>query len=327
VNQELAARLAGYKKLIQGRLEEAITRSEPASLYDPMRYALAHPGKQLRPCLLLLSCEAVGGRTEQALDAALAIEVIHNFSLVHDDIMDHDELRRGRPTVHHRWDENVAILAGDALLVLGYALLARVESRHLPAILRTFSSAILEICEGQSLDKEFETRPEVSLAEYYSMIEKKTGRLFELACEAGAMLGGGGEETISALSSYGAQVGRAFQLQDDLLDLLGEEETIGKDVASDLEEDKKSFLIAHARHTASPAQQQALKKLTGRKPIEKEQLTAIIALFEEIGTLAAGREEIFRSLDKARSALRLLPQNPATAGLEAFIEAIAERTF
>ncbi len=327
MNPQLEARLAGYKKLIQGRLEEVIRKGEPVSLYDPMRYALSQPGKQLRPCLLLLSCEAVGGDPEQALDGALAIEVIHNFTLVHDDIMDHDELRRGRPTVHHRWDENVAILAGDALLVLGYALLARVDSRHLPAILRTFSSAILDICEGQALDKEFETRVEVSLAQYYEMIEKKTGRLFELACQAGAMLGGGEEQTSAALACYGAQVGRAFQLQDDLLDLLGEEKTIGKDVASDLEEGKKSFLIAHARHTASPTQLMTLAALTERRPIEKERLTAIIALFEEIGTLAAARAEISRCLEKARSNLKVLPQNPAARDLEAFIGAIAERTF
>ena len=327
MNPQLEARLAGYKKLIQGRLEEVISKGEPASLYDPVRYALSKPGKQLRPCLLLLSCEAVGGGPEQALDAALAIEVIHNFTLVHDDIMDHDQLRRGRPTVHYRWDENVAILAGDALLVLGYALLARVESRHLPAILRTYSNAILEVCEGQAQDKEFEARAQVSLVEYYGMIEKKTGRLFELACQAGAMLGGGEEKMIAALACFGAQVGRAFQLQDDLLDLLGDEKTIGKDVASDLKEDKRSFLIAHARHAASPAQLQALAAFTGRRPIARDQLNAIIALFEEIGTLTAAREEISRSLEKARTSLGLLPHNSAARDLEAFIGAIAERTF
>ena len=327
MHPELTQKLAAYRALIQGRLAGLIDKNEPYSLYDPMRYALAQPGKQLRPLLLLLSCEAAGGTIQQALDAAIAIEIIHTFTLVHDDIMDHDELRRGRPTVQHRWDENVAILAGDGLLVLGYALLARLESIHLPVILRTFSSAILEICEGQSLDKEFENRPQICLDEYFRMIDKKTGRLFELACEAGAMLGNGNDKEVTALKRYGATVGRAFQLQDDILDLMGDEGTIGKDVGSDLEENKKSFLITHARETATPAQLQQLNDLTLIKPLTAQRLSAITALFMEIGSISAAEQEISRLLEEARQLLGSLSQNPATFSLDAFVDTIAERSF
>lgn len=327
MNTDLQSKLDSCRALIQDRLEHLITREDPRSLYDPMRYALAQPGKQLRPALLLLSCEAVGAKSEQAVDAALAIEIIHNFTLVHDDIMDHDELRRGRQTVYRRWDENVAILAGDALLVMGFGLLANLRSSDLPQLLQRFSTAILEICEGQSLDKEFEQREAITLAEYYGMIERKTGRLFELACWAGALLGGGNANQIEALGRYGADLGRAFQLQDDLLDLLGDQQTIGKDVGSDLEEDKKTFLIAHARSAATAAQWQMLLALSAAKPIDAARRQAIIALFAEIGTLAAAQEEISRSLASARAALQLLPPNSATTALEHFLDTLVQRTF
>ncbi|HOT96087.1 MAG TPA: polyprenyl synthetase family protein [bacterium] len=323
----LEERLAACRALIQEHFQHLVSQDDPPELYEPMRYALAQPGKQLRPTLLLLCAEAAGGRMEQALDAALAIEVIHTFTLVHDDIMDHDELRRGRPTVHRRWDENVALLAGDGLLVLGYALLARLEPRRVPEILQLYSSAILEICEGQALDKAFETRSEISLESYYRMIHKKTGRLFALACEAGAILGGGDAGTVAALGTYGAMVGRAFQLQDDLLDVLGDEKTIGKDVGSDLEENKKTFLITHARGTASPGQRERLNELTAARPLTRERLAEIIALFNEIGSISAAHAEIGRSLQAARIALSPLPQNAASRDLTSLLETIAGRTF
>lgn len=327
MNDRFSERMTTCKALIKDRFQDLVPQSDPPGLYEPMRYALSQPGKQLRPTLLLLCAEAAGGRMDQAMDAALAIEVIHTFTLVHDDIMDHDELRRGRPTVHRRWDENVALLAGDGLLVLGYSLLARLEPRRVPPILQLFSQAILEICEGQALDKEFETRAEISLEEYYRMIHKKTGRLFALACEAGALLGGGDDVTVAALGQYGAMVGRAFQLQDDLLDVLGDEKTIGKDVGSDLEENKKSFLITHARGAASPEQLERLNALTAARPITPQRLTAIIALFDEIGSLLAAREEIAHSLTAAQSALTPLAENAARRDLAGFLETIAGRTF
>jgi geranylgeranyl pyrophosphate synthase len=319
--------LAATRALIQNRLETLIEKSDPPLLYEPMRYALASPGKQLRPTLMLLACEAAGGRPEAALDAALALEIIHTFTLVHDDIMDHDELRRGRPTLQHRWDENIAILAGDGLLVLGYSLLARVDGTLLPVMLRTFSEAILEVCEGQSLDKEYETRAAISLDDYFRMIEKKTGRLFTLACEAGALLARSDESAIAALRRYGAMLGRAFQLQDDLLDLLGDEKTIGKDVGSDLEEDKKTFLITHARHAATSLQLQQLHALTASKPLTSDRLAAITSLLTEIGSIDAARAEISRSLAAARAALRDLPPTSAAATLQEFVDTIAGRTF
>ncbi len=317
--------IAQLNQAIQKRLASLVNQERPLSLYEPMRYALAQPGKQLRPVLLLLCAEAVGGTRDNALDAAAAIEVVHNFTLVHDDIMDHDELRRGRQTVYRRWDENVAILAGDALLVLGYQLLSQTDPRLLPVLLKIFSKSILEICEGQALDKEFEGRENISLADYFQMIEKKTGRLFELACEAGAILGNGTPQQILACKQFGAQLGRAFQLQDDLLDVTGDEKTIGKDVGSDLKEEKNTFLMIHARSHATPQQREQLQELCARHLQEQETLQEIISTFSEIGTLTAAQREIDASMADARKQLQALPASAAKSNLEQLIQKIVTR--
>jgi len=317
--------IAQLTQAIQNRLASLVNQERPQSLYEPMRYALAQPGKQLRPVLLLLCAEAVGGTREKVLDAAAAIEVVHNFTLVHDDIMDHDELRRGRQTVYRRWDENVAILAGDALLVLGYQLLSRTDPRFLPVLLTIFSKSILEICEGQALDKEFEGREGITLTDYFQMIEKKTGRLFELACEAGAILGNGTPQQILACKQFGAQLGRAFQLQDDLLDVVGDEKTIGKDVGSDLKEGKNTFLMIHARSHGTPQQRERLQELCARHSLEQVTLQEIISTFWEIGTLTAAQQEIDASIADARKQLQRLPASSAKSNLEQLIQKIVTR--
>ncbi len=317
--------LSELRDIIQRKLQDLANKTRPESLYEPIRYALAQPGKQLRPILLLLCNEAVGGSLEDAVDAAAAIEVIHTFTLVHDDIMDHDELRRGRQTVSRRWDENVAILAGDGLLVMGYERLAHLPPRHLPVLLRLYSRAILEVCEGQALDKAFELRDAISLPEYYEMIEKKTGRLFALACEAGAILGNGNPAQVTACKKFGAALGRAFQLQDDLLDVIGDEQTLGKDVGSDLEEGKKTFLLTHARMHANPQQRQELDTLCSQHPLHEAAIREIIQLFDELGTLAAAQHEIDACLTIASSQLGFLPSSNARQNLAQLLLKLARR--
>lgn len=318
-------KLLEYRNLILTRLSLLIEKPAPASLYDAMRYTLSSPGKLIRPTLLLLSCQTVGGKPEVALDAATAIELIHNFTLVHDDIMDHDELRRGRETVYKKWDENTAILVGDALLVLAYSLLATIETPCTNVLLRKFSQSILEVCEGQALDKEFENCTQVTLEEYFRMIEKKTGQLFALACESGAIIGGGTPEQISNLQQFGFLLGRAFQLQDDVLDILGNEKTIGKDVGSDLQENKKTYLITYASHMGNHHQQEKLSTLIGKKPLNKEKIDAIIDLFSEIGAIKAAQFEIMRCLQKASDMCSSLPSNEAQNHLISMLSKIAAR--
>lgn len=321
----LEKKIQNYHRRIQQSFAKIVSQPEPALLYDAMRYALSSPGKLLRPTLLLLSCEAVGGNSSKAMNAAVALELIHNFTLVHDDIMDRDSLRRGRETVYKKWDESVAILAGDGLLVLAFSLLADSNWPQSKLIFLHFCRSILEVCEGQALDKEFENRPTITVDEYFHMINKKTGKLFELACETGAIIGGGDRNQIIALKKYGSQIGRAFQIQDDLLDVIGEESILGKDIGSDLKARKKTYLIAHALQFADKEQSEKLNRLLFDNKIDADTIQKIITLLNEIGTITSAREEIDRCLKAAADCLEVLPNRKAKQYLSTLLQQIASR--
>ncbi len=316
-----------YKKLVDSRIFELIDKNKPELLYEPIRYALQSGGKRLRPVLLLWACEAVGGDITKALDAAAAIEIVHNFTLVHDDIMDRDELRRGRETVYKHWNENVAILAGDAMLVKAYEALNAVLKLDMYPIFDEFSRAILHICEGQIMDMDFETRNDVSLDEYFWMIDKKTAQLFSLACGLGAELGSDNDEHIVMMQQYGMSIGHAFQIQDDLLDVMADENVFGKDVGSDLYKDKKTFLIIHARETASGEQAKQLRDKLHLLKERQTDVSDILALLKEIGTIDAAKNEIRKALNTAEKSLGRLPKSQARHYLKELIKTIEHRTF
>ncbi|OGB68964.1 MAG: hypothetical protein A2Y94_02840 [Caldithrix sp. RBG_13_44_9] len=227
---------------VQQQLQESVKSEFPASLKEPILYFLEAPGKKIRPLLTLLSCQAVGGELEQAMPAALGVELFHDFTLIHDDIMDKDDLRRGRFTVHKKWGEDAAILVGDLLIGLAYQKMLQCEARYLPRALNLFNEALIKVCEGQALDKEFEGREQVSLAEYLDMINKKTAWLFKLSSQLGAILGGAGSSEIAAMENFGNSLGIGFQIQDDWLDYAGEETSLGKKVGSDLKLNKKTYV-------------------------------------------------------------------------------------
>lgn len=325
LDTEFEIKLGEFRQDISNRVQQVFTNSEPRSLYEPMRYAASSGGKLLRPVLLLLACEATGGKKEDALDAAVALEFVHNFTLVHDDIMDHDELRRGHPTVHKRWDENTAILAGDGLLVMAYLALGRIVSPKAPRVFHCFSQGIMEICEGQALDKEFEERQHVSLQEYFDMIDKKTARLFSVACEVGAILGAANEEQIAAMTEYGKMLGRAFQIQDDLLDVTAEQDVLGKDVGSDLEAHKKTFLMIYTQQCAGRNEIERLHTIINKKIILRSDIEAAIDIFTRCGTLDAAKEEINAALQKATIALGRHPESKAKKYLQHLLEIIEKR--
>lgn len=318
-------KISSFKKQISQRIENILNKKEPVSLYEPMRYALAAGGKQIRPVLLLLANEAVGGQTVDALNAAAAVELVHNFTLVHDDIMDNDDLRRGRETVHKHWDENVAILSGDGLLVLAYQALNLTTTNNFQRIMTTFSNGILEVCEGQALDKEFENRDLVSIDEYFTMIEKKTAALISMSCKIGALLGTNNENYILAIEKYGHLLGRAFQIQDDLLDVIADEQILGKNVGSDLQENKKTFLILHALQNAHGADREFLKKISGQKNISPQNVDKAIRLFAEMGTIDAARKQVHQELGEAKRALSVIPESPAREYLNQFLTILANR--
>ncbi|NOZ57708.1 MAG: polyprenyl synthetase family protein, partial [Calditrichaeota bacterium] len=290
--------LTRVRNLVQQRLLELSSKSAPVSFYAPVRYTLEAGGKRLRPLLVVLSAEAAGGRLEQAFDCAVAVELMHNFTLVHDDIMDHDSLRRGRPTVHVKWDEETAILAGDGLVALAFRELFRCSSPRLQEIGRVFSEGILEVCEGQALDKEFETRASVSREEYFEMIGKKTARLFAVSCEMGALAANAGNDAVHALREFGWNLGLAFQIQDDLLDVVSSASVSGKPQASDVRSRKKTFLFIHALQHAPREKREWLLDLYQRGNLSAADVDQVVELFHDSGAVSAAESVTAELLEK-----------------------------
>ena len=236
-----------YQRLLENTLARQDFDHEPQELYQPISYILALGGKRLRPALTLAGCDLFNGELEEALLPALGIEVFHNFSLVHDDIMDEAPVRRGKKTVHEKWNTNIAILAGDAMLVKAYQYVAKVDKAILPKVLKCFSSTALEICEGQQLDMNFEKMESVAEDDYIEMIRLKTAVLLGAALKIGALVGRATEAKAHSLYHFGINAGLAFQVQDDLLDAFGDPSKFGKKVGGDILQDKKTLLRIYAR--------------------------------------------------------------------------------
>jgi geranylgeranyl diphosphate synthase, type II len=293
-----------YRGHIEKKLRALADHHTPASVYRPIRYVLSGRGKRIRSLLVLFSCEAVGGNPRRALDSAAAMEILHNFTLVHDDVMDNSELRRGRPTVHKRWDPNIAILSGDELVALAYRSLLRTETRRLKEVLRVFTESFVEVCEGQALDKEFEIRRDVSLEEYLEMIGKKTGRIIAAATEIGGLVGGGTPREVAALRGFGEHLGRAFQIRDDLLDAVGDEEDFGKEIGSDIRERKKTYLFVTALERARGGDRSFLGSLRTRNGISAGVIERVQAIYLRTGTLEAAARAVERSTMRAQESLK-----------------------
>lgn len=320
-------RIKQYRDAINEHMAELFRAQKPDSLYDPIRYVVESGGKQLRPVLLLASCEAVGGQFHSCLDVAVALELVHNFTLVHDDIMDNDDLRRGRLTVHKKWNENTAILTGDALLVKAFELLSAVPRDKISYMTETFSTGILRICEGQVLDKDFENQESVTVEAYYGMIDKKTGRLFSLASELGAFLGNGDPSQIKALAEYGAKVGFAFQIQDDVLDLVSEDKVLGKSIGSDLRGGKKTFLVLYARQHLDNQDMERFDRIFQKETLDKSDYTLFIELCKKSGTFDAAESEIQTALNAAHQCLETFSSSVAKEILIALLKEIETRKF
>jgi geranylgeranyl diphosphate synthase type II len=316
-----------YRTIIDEKLKQSIRKKEPVALYDPMKYVLSASGKRIRPLLILLSCEAVGGTINQALNAAVAIEVLHNFTLVHDDIMDNAPSRRGRATVHVRWDESTAILVGDELVALAYRELLRTKSPAIAQVADVFTEGVVEVCEGQSFDKEFESLSDVSLEDYLLMISKKTGKLFSVSSEIGALIGGGTEREINALRAYGKSIGRAFQIQDDLLDIVADEKEFGKKIGGDILEGKKTFLLIEAYKRASGNDKRLLRTIFNKKRITSKHIPLIKETYERLGVIETAQQWIEKDIRQANLRLRKLRDTPARSMLYWFSEMVLNRQF
>ncbi|MFD0796096.1 polyprenyl synthetase family protein [Maribacter chungangensis] len=293
-----------YRNEFISYLESRTITKEPKNLYAPITYILELGGKRLRPVLVLMAAEVFGTDYEKAMDAALAIEVFHNFSLVHDDIMDAAPLRRGKATVHEKWDINTGILSGDAMLINAYQLFENYEGETFRNLAKLFSKTALEVCEGQQYDVDFETRDDVSETEYLKMIEYKTAVLVAAALKMGGIVAGASLEDQNSIYEFGRNLGIAFQLQDDYLDAFGDPESFGKQVGGDIIENKKTFLYLKALENGSQLQQKELSHLFSIQPKDPaDKITTIKNLFVETGSAALTQREIEAFTNKAFAVL------------------------
>lgn len=305
-NSKFRALYQREKIKIEERLNNALMYREPVSLYKPAAYILKSGGKRLRPILVLFATKATGGKFSQAYNAAVAVEMLHNFTLVHDDIMDNADKRRGRLTLHKKYDLSTAILAGDSLLSVAYEYLIKDSEDHFKEILDSFTHGLVEVCEGQSMDKEFELLNEVSLEDYLLMIGKKTAAMAEMCCIIGANIAGASKQTIKAMAAYGRNIGIAFQIQDDLLDISGNETQFGKFVGGDLVEGKKTYLFLKAFERASGKDKKKLLRIITEKGIKRFEIPKFKELYSNLGVLEDAKEEILRYSNKALSELKYL---------------------
>jgi len=308
--QEALGRCA---ELINSSLQAFFEPKLDSDLYRAAYHLLKAGGKRLRPFLAIQSCLAVGGSEKAALPGALAVELLHNFTLVHDDIMDRDLIRRGVPTVHAKWGVPMAILAGDLLFALSFEALSQAEglvsSERLEKAYELLARVAVEICEGQSLDMSFEGRLDVSEEEYLSMIEKKTAALFRTSTMLGALLGGGSQEQVEALASYGRSIGLAFQIKDDILGVISEEKVLGKPVGSDLREGKKTIVVIYALEHASSDDRKLLTKVLGSKQCSEEDLKKALEVLSTTGAIEYAYKQARRYVENGLKHLSSLPES------------------
>ena len=277
------------QQAFKSALEDFYKDQSPQNLYLPIQYLLDLGGKRIRPLLTLMAGEAYGVSAKDAMGAAMAVEVFHNFTLMHDDIMDKARLRRGKPTIHEKWDVNTAILSGDAMLIKAYQSLESYPTDVFKKLTRLLSKTAIEVCEGQQYDMDFETRSKTSQVEYLEMIRLKTAVLVGCALQMGAIIGGASEEDQQVIYDFGIQLGLAFQLQDDYLDTFGDQDTFGKKIGGDILEDKKTILYHLALKTANEYQSEVLQSLLGGniQMDEEEKIRKVKALFEATGAHSA----------------------------------------
>jgi len=309
------------------QLEKFLLEGKPETLYDAARHLPAAGGKRLRPVLSMISCEAVKGDIVKVIPLSIALELIHNFTLVHDDIMDKSKLRRGLKTVHIKYGEPTAIIAGDLLFTKAF------ESMHkTTGDLSVFKNVeyglvdcIREICEGQQLDVEFEQRKNVTEDEYLEMIRKKTAVFFQYAAEAGALLGGSTNEQANALNKYGLSLGLGFQIWDDYLDLSSDEKTLGKDIGNDIRNGKKTLIACHCINNAKGDDKKLLEQIFGNGNATDEQIKQVFNLFKKTGSVEYAKETATKYSNDAKKSLEILPETEAKQILMKLAEYVIKR--
>ncbi|MBP5418840.1 MAG: polyprenyl synthetase family protein [Bacteroidales bacterium] len=293
------------KKDVEQWLQELNYKRQPQELYTPIEYSLSLGGKRIRPVLCLAACTLFSDDYERAKPAALALEIFHNFTLLHDDVMDHADIRRNKPTVCAKWNSNVAILSGDAMLIDAYQTISQVDSPAFSLILNTFTQTAKEVCEGQQYDMDFENTNDVTVEQYMEMIRLKTAVLIAASIKIGALIGGATDAETEILYNFGINMGLAFQLQDDLLDTYGNEATFGKAIGGDIVENKKTFLLISALENASaPQKRELLKWLDAVSPNREQKIAAVRSIYDQIGVKGLTEKKIAELQKEAMDSLR-----------------------
>lgn len=323
-----------YKKIVEERLVAVMHNRTPHSLYAPIVYTLAGGGKRLRPVLTILACESVGGKFSSALPAATAIEILHNFTLVHDDIMDNAHMRRGRNSVYKQFDSNTALIAGDTMVALAYEELLRTKTLSPAILLKIFTKGFREVCEGQEWDKQCQEKKSTTLDEYFVMIEKKTAALLATATTMGGIIGNGTAKEISALQQFGTYLGIAFQIQDDYLDIYATETEFGKRIGGDIAEGKKTYPTLRALQKSSGVTKNNLLALLDEsqhyRTHEKKFsscLKKIMAIMNTLHIQEDAHKEIQHWTQRSLRALASLQQTSAKEILSQISVQLVERTF
>jgi geranylgeranyl diphosphate synthase type II len=295
--------MKSYKELynlVEQEIQTMPFAGQPRELYDPIVYMLSLGGKRLRPVLVLMAQNLFGGNEKDALKAALAVEVFHNFTLVHDDIMDKADIRRGKPTVHIKWDETVAILSGDLMMIKATQLLCESNTPALKQLLDVFNQTAIEVCEGQQIDMNFESRSDVSAGEYIEMITLKTAVLLGCSLKLGAILAGASEEDADHLYAFGKNIGIAFQIQDDVLDSFGEGDKVGKKIGGDIAANKKTLLMIKALELAEGPVKSRMQLLTSTKPEnEQQKIDEVLAIYHFLNVKQSATSLMDTYLQKA----------------------------
>jgi len=319
--------ISEYQDLISRHFDSIKYQKEPNNLYEPIRYILSLGGKRLRPVLTLMATEVFDVDCQKALAAATAVEVFHNFSLIHDDIMDDAPLRRGNETVHEKWNINTGILSGDAMLILAYQYFEAYEPKIFQELAKLFSKTALEVCEGQQYDVDFETRDDVTIPEYLKMIEYKTAVLVAAAMKMGAIVAETTEENKNLIYDFGLNLGLAFQLQDDYLDAFGNPETFGKQVGGDIIENKKTYLYLKAMEFASANEKEQLLHLFSfQSSNNTDKINSVKDIFNQTGASVETKKAIENYTFKALETLaKMNIGNDKKAILKAFAENLMSR--
>jgi geranylgeranyl diphosphate synthase type I len=313
-------------------IDEILRPRRPEVLYEASRHLVMAGGKRLRPFLVLKSCEAVGGDPRNAIPFAAAFEILHNFTLVHDDVMDNDAMRRGAPTVHTKWGVPMAIAAGDLLFAKVFEAMTTyspegMSAKHVKECVEIVSAATIELCEGQVLDISFPNTIDVTEEDYFTMVQGKTGALFRACAEVGSIVGGGKKRQVKALGNFAWDAGIAFQLMDDYLGATADAKTLGKPVGSDLREGKKTLIILHALRKAKPRQKERILAILGNSTATKQQIEQTNILLKEIGSIDYTLKRADKYITSAKKHINTLPNTEAKNDLLALINYFTNRQY